>query len=157
MLAAEFALAVAPAAVGDHRGDARVGAAGIDADGAAETGTDDGDAVGIDIGVMAEEIERIAGVLDLFETDDAAELALALAAAAHVEAQRDVAEIAEHLCGRDAGRAGAVGAEAVQHQKRRAPLRRPADPRARSERHAGASPPIESNNSSVMVQKPLPV
>ena len=42
---------------------------------------------------------RRAGVLDLFEADDAAELALALAAAAHIEAQRDIAELVEHAGG----------------------------------------------------------
>ena len=124
MLAAEFALAVAPAAVGDHRGDARVGAAGIDRDRAAETRADDADAVGIDGRMMAEKIERVAEILDLLEADDAAELALALAAAAHVEAQRDIAELAEHPRRSQHVRALAVGAETVQHQKRRAALGR---------------------------------
>src|SRR5580698_116866 len=40
MLAAEFALAMAPAAVRDHGGDARIGAAGIDADRAAKARAD---------------------------------------------------------------------------------------------------------------------
>ena len=122
MLALELALAVAPTAVGDDGGDARVGAAGIDADRAAEARTDHADAVGVDVAVLGEKIKRVAGVLDLLEADDAAEFTLALAAAAHVEAQRHVAELVENLGGRDAGRARAVGAEAVQHQKRRAPL-----------------------------------
>ena len=94
MLAAEFAFAVAPAAVGDDRGEARIGAAGIDRDRAAEARPDGADAVGIDRGMRGEKVERIAQILDLFETDDAAELALALAAAAHVEAQRHIAELA---------------------------------------------------------------
>src|SRR5208282_2439836 len=102
----------------------RVGAAGIDADGAAEARADHRDAIGIDGGMLAEEIERTAGILDLFEADDAAELALALAAAAHVEAQRDIAELAEHFGRRNRGRTVAVGAEAVQHQKRGAALGR---------------------------------
>src|SRR5580704_17279021 len=117
MLAAEFALAVAPAAVGDDGGDARIGAARIDADCAPKARTDDCDAVGIDGGMLGERFERVAGVFDLFEADDAAELALALAAAAHVEAHGGVTTVAEHLGGRDAGRALAVGAEAVQHQE----------------------------------------
>src|SRR6202034_2225941 len=125
MLAAEFALAMAPAAVRDHGGDARIGAAGIDADRAAETRADHADAVGIDSGMLGQEIERIAGVLDLFEADDSSELAFALTAAAHVEAERDEAEFAQHPRRRDAGRAFAVGAKAVQHQERRAPLARP--------------------------------
>ena len=125
MLAAEFALAVAPAAVGDHRGEARIDAAGIDRDRAAEARADGADAVGIDGGMLAEKVERIAQILDLLEADDAAELAFALAAAAHVEAQRHVAELAEHPRRRQHVRAFAVRAEAVQHQKRGAALGRP--------------------------------
>ncbi len=125
MLAAEFALAMAPAAVGDDCGDARIDAAGIDADRAAETRADHADAIRIDGRMLGQKIERVAGVLDLFEADDSAELAFALAAAAHVEAERDEAEFIEHPRRRDAGRAFAVGAKAVQHQERRAPLPRP--------------------------------
>src|SRR5579863_9230648 len=99
MLAAKFALAVAPAAVGDHRRNARIGAAGIDRDRAAEARADNADAAGIDGGMTAEEIKRVAQVLDLFEADDAPKLAFALAAAAHIEAQRDIAEVAEHARG----------------------------------------------------------
>ena len=122
MLAAEFAFAVAPAAIRDHGGDARVGAAGIDADRAAKARADHADTVRIDGRMLGQEIERVAGVLDLFEADDSAEVAFALAAAAHVEAQRDKTEFIEHPRRRDAGRAFAVGAETVQHQERRAPL-----------------------------------
>ena len=130
MLAAEFALAVTPAAVGDDRGDARVGAAGIDRGRAAEARADDADAAGIDGGMAGEERQRIAQVLDLFEADDAAEFALAVAAAAHVEAQRDIAEFAEHARRLQHVAAFAIRAEAVQHQKRRAPL-----PRVQAFRH----------------------
>src|SRR4029077_8465780 len=125
MLAAEFAFAVAPAAVRDHGGDARVGPAAMAPAGAAEDGADHADAVRVDGGMMAEKIERVAGVLDLLEADDPAELALALAAAAHVETQGDEAEFIEHPRRRDAGRAFVVGAKAVQHQERRALLGRP--------------------------------
>ena len=55
VLAAELALAVAPAAVGDHRGDARVDAAGVDRDRGAEARADDADALGIDRGMLGEE------------------------------------------------------------------------------------------------------
>src|ERR1700751_2789454 len=75
--------------------------------------------------MLGQKIERVAGVLHLLEADDPAELAFALAAAAHVEAQGDKAEFIEHPRRRDAGRAFAVGAEAVQHQERRAALARP--------------------------------
>src|SRR5580704_6438464 len=103
MLAAEFALAVAPAAVGDDGGDARIGAARIDADCAAKARTDDCDAVRIDRRMFGKGFERVAGVFDLFEADNAAELAFTLAAAAHVKAHSDVTKVAEHLSGRYAG------------------------------------------------------
>ena len=122
VLAAELALAIAPAAIGDDRGDARIDTAGIDRDRAAEARADHADARGIDRGMLGEKRQRIARVLDLLEADYAAELAFALAAAAHVEAQHDVAEFAEHLGGRHGVGGGLVAAEAVQHQKRAAPL-----------------------------------
>ncbi len=125
VLAAELALAVAPAAVGDDRRDALVDAAGIDGNRAAEARSDHADARGIDRGMPGEEGERAAGVLDLVEADHATEFALALAAAAHVEAQHDVAELAQHLGRLHGVRGGLVAAEAVQHQKGGAPLSRP--------------------------------
>src|SRR5262249_13672483 len=117
VLAAELALAVAPAAVGDDRGDALVDAAGIDRDCAAEARADQADAGGIDRRMLGEEAERAPGVLDLLETDHAAEFALGLAAPAHVEAQHYVAELAEHLGRLHRVRRGLVAAEAVQHQE----------------------------------------
>src|SRR5580700_8281683 len=89
MLAAEFALAMTPAAVRDHGGNARIGAAGIDADRAAEARADHADAIRVDGRMLGQKIERIAGVLDLFEADDPTELPFALAAAAHVETECD--------------------------------------------------------------------
>jgi hypothetical protein len=124
VLAAELALAVAPAAVGDDGGDALVDAAGIDRDRAAEARPDHADARAVDRGMAREKAERAAGVLDLFQADDAAGLAFALAAAAHVEAQHDVAEIAQHLGRLHRVRRGLVAAEAVQHQEGGAPLAR---------------------------------
>src|SRR5579884_2626692 len=70
MLAAKFALAMSPAAVGNDGGDARVGAAGIDADRTAEARADYADAVRIDRRMLGQKFQRIAGILDLFEADD---------------------------------------------------------------------------------------
>src|SRR5262249_60744971 len=95
--AANLAPAAAPAAVGDACGDARVNAAGIDRHRAAETRSDETDALGIDRGVAGEEGQRAARVLDLLQADHAAEFALAVAAAAHGEAQHHVTTRAEHL------------------------------------------------------------
>src|SRR6516162_4957108 len=67
VLAAELALAVAPAAVGDDGGDARIDAAGMDRDRPAETRSDEADACGVDRGVLGKEGERIARVLDLLQ------------------------------------------------------------------------------------------
>src|SRR5438094_37208 len=86
VLAAELALAVAPAAVGDDRGDALVDTTGVDCDRPAEARADEADALRIDRGMLRQERQRAARILDLFKTDDAAEFALAVAAAAHVEA-----------------------------------------------------------------------
>src|SRR5262249_60863222 len=96
VLAAKFAFAVAPAAVRNHGGEARISAAGVDGDRATEARTDCAYAVRIDRRMGSEKIERIAEILNLFEADDAAEFALALAAAAHIEAQRDIAGLVEH-------------------------------------------------------------
>src|SRR5262249_59136762 len=90
VLAAKLALAVAPAAVGYDRADASIDAAGIDRHRAAEARSDEADALGIDRGVPGEEGQRVARVLDLLQADHAAEFALAVAAAAHVEAQHHV-------------------------------------------------------------------
>ncbi len=117
VLAAELALAVAPAAVGDHGGDALVDAAGVNGNGAAEARSDQADARGVDRRVRGEEGQRAAGILDLLQADHAAVLAFAVAAAAHVEAQHDVAEIAQHLGRLHRIRRGLVAAEAVQHQE----------------------------------------
>src|SRR5262245_45408460 len=124
VLAAELALAVAPAAVGNDRRHALVDPAGIDRDRATEARADDADALGIDRRMLGEEAERAARILDLLEADHSPELALALAAAAHVEAQHDIAKLIQdlgrlHRIGR-----GLVAAEAVQHQKGGAPFAR---------------------------------
>jgi hypothetical protein len=92
MLAAEFALAVTPPRRGHDGGDTRVHPGGVDRDGGTETAAQHGDAIGINIRVPGEEAHGVSRVADLFETDEAPRFALAVAAAAHVEAQRDVAE-----------------------------------------------------------------
>src|SRR5262245_18394955 len=97
VLAAELALPVAPATVRDYRGDALIDAARIDRDGAAEARADHRDALGISGRMLGEPGQRVAGVIDLLEADHAAGFALAIAAAAHAEAQDDVTELAEHL------------------------------------------------------------
>ena len=135
MLAAELALAVAPAAVGDDRGDALVDTTGVDCDRPAEARADEADALRIDRGMLRQERQCAARILDLFETDDAAEFALAVAAAAHVEAQHHVAEIAQNLGRRHGIGGGLVAAEAVQHEEGAATLRR-LEP-ARHMHHAG--------------------
>src|SRR5580704_14664519 len=124
MLAAEFAFAVTPAAVRDDACHARIDAAGINADRTAKTRSDDADAIRIDRRMLGQEVQRIAGVFDLLETDHAAELAFAFAAAAHVKSQRDVTVFVEDAGRRDAVRAVAVRAEAMQHQEGRAAIAR---------------------------------
>jgi hypothetical protein len=68
----------------------------VDRDRAPEARADHADAIRIDRWVPTEKIERVAEIFHLFEADHAAELALALAAAPHVEAKRDIAEFAQH-------------------------------------------------------------
>src|SRR5262249_35719831 len=118
VLPAELALAVAPAAVRDHGGDALVDPPGIDADRAAEARADERDARAVDGRMLSEIRQRTAGILDLLQADHASVLARAVAAAAHVEAQRHVAELVEHLGRSDHGGRAFVAAEAVQQQER---------------------------------------
>ena len=59
VLAAELALAVAPAAVGDHRRDALVDAAGIDRDRGAEARADHADAVAVDRRCLARNVSAL--------------------------------------------------------------------------------------------------
>ena len=99
MLAAEFALAVAPAAGGNHSGNALVDAADIDRDRRAEARADHADTVVLDVGILGKEGQRVARGLHLFQADQMATLAFAVAAAGHVETQRHVAELLEHLAG----------------------------------------------------------
>ena len=99
MLAAEFTFAVAPASVGYDGGNALVDAGGVDRDRAAEAGTDRRDTLGRDRRVPRQERERVTRIFHLFEANHSSVLAFALAAAAHVEAQRDVTQLVKNLAG----------------------------------------------------------
>src|SRR5262249_6190680 len=68
--------------------------------------------------MLRQEAQRAAGILDLFEANHTAMFALAIAAAAHVEAQRDIAVVSKGLCGPHHIRGTLVAAEAMQHQER---------------------------------------
>ena len=125
MLAAELGLAVAPAAVGDdarrcarrrrpHRRRLR----------RRSCCPRRAIAGGIDVGARGQEGDGGLGVLDLLEADDARGRALALAAAAEIEAQRGIAPIRQHARRLDAVAAALVAAEAVQHENGRMPLAR---------------------------------
>jgi hypothetical protein len=61
--------------------------------------------------------ERIAGVLHLLETDQVASLALALPAAAHVEAHGHIAQRVEHRAGAEHVLGFLRAAKAVQHDE----------------------------------------
>src|SRR5262249_43148795 len=87
-----------------------------------ETRSDETDTLGIDREMPGEEGQRATRVLDLLQADHAAEFTLAVAAAAHVEAQHHVTQLAEHLGGLHGIRGGLVAAETVQHQEGAAPL-----------------------------------
>jgi hypothetical protein len=65
------------------------------------------------------EEECVAEVLDLIEADNAAKLALAFAAAAHVEAQRDIAEFVQHSRRLQHARRVTVAAKAMEHDESR--------------------------------------
>ena len=77
----------------------------------------DGDALGLHVLPALQVDERAPRVLDLLEADHPPARTFTLAAAAHVEAQRDVAERGKEL-GDDPGSAVVlVTAEAVQHHE----------------------------------------
>src|SRR5205085_7725671 len=118
VLLAKFLLAVSPAAGRDAGRDARLDARRVHRDCRAEALTVDRDAVFLHLVSRLEEFQRMPCVLDLLETDRAAALAFALAAAAHVEAQDDIAERGEELRCRGGHAAVLVAAEAVQHHER---------------------------------------
>src|SRR5262249_25605361 len=124
VLAAKLAFAVAPAARRDDGGDALVDATGIDRNRGAEARADRADAVRLDVRVLGEKRERVAGAFDLVEADQPPLRALARAAARHIEAQRGVAELLEHRAGLEHVVRVHVAAEAMQHQEGRPALAR---------------------------------
>ncbi len=72
--------------------------------------------------MLRERGQRVARILHLLEADHPAVLAFALPASPHVEAQRHVAELRQHL-GRTLRAARIlVAAEAVQDEERRPPF-----------------------------------
>jgi hypothetical protein len=117
VLLAELLLAITPAARRDARGDPLVHTRRVDGDRGAEARTHHSDAVGIDLGPGGEKREGALRVLDLLEADHTSTNALALAAAAHVEAERRVAELREQLRARHAATAVFAAAEPVQDQE----------------------------------------
>ena len=124
MLAAEFALAVAPAAGRDHTGEALVDPGGVDRDRRTEAVADHADARGIDLLARGNEGQRILGIGDLVEAAHLPALALALAAAAQIDAESAVAELLQHARLQFGMRLVLGADEAVQHDEARQPLPR---------------------------------
>src|SRR5262249_18120716 len=119
MLAAELALAVAPARGRDHRCHALIDAAATDRDRGAEARAEHRDTLAVDVRMLRQQRERVAGRRHLVGAEQKPLLALALAAAGHVEAHADIAEPFEH-----GGRphhvvSGHPAAEAVQDDEGR--------------------------------------
>src|SRR5205814_5784040 len=101
----------------DRGGDTLVDAADINRDGGAEARPDHADAVGLDVRILRQKGQRVARGLDLLKANKISARAFALAAARHVDAQSNVAELLEHLAGLEhIGRTG-VAAEAVHDDK----------------------------------------
>src|SRR4029078_2199179 len=96
----------------------------IDSDGGAKAGPDHADAVALDVRILGEEGQRVARRLHLLEADQIAARAFALAAARHVDAKRDVAELLEHLAGLEHVGRSRVAAEAVHDDEGRAAFAR---------------------------------
>jgi len=96
MLAAELPFAITPSAGRDHAGETAVDAGGIDGDGRAEAVPEHADAIGIDLLAGLQEGQRVLRIRHLVEAAHLGPLALALAAAAEVEAQRHIAHLLQH-------------------------------------------------------------
>ena len=122
MLAAEFRLAVAPAGGRYDGGDAGVDAAAIDRDRGPEARPEQRDALAVDVRVLRQRRQRCTRCLHLLGAEQQAPLALALAAAGHVEAHGDVTELLEHGAGREHVAGVHIAAEAVQHDEGAPPL-----------------------------------
>ena len=146
VLATELPLAVAPSPGGDHRCDALVDGTGVEGHCRAEAGPDKTDAFGIDLGLLGKKAERRHRVGDLLQADQPAAFAFAFAAAAHVEPERRVAELAEHLDRLEDIARVLRASEAVQDDHcrkgtRRCRIRQPEDARQ------GETVGIESNSA----------
>src|SRR5215471_15554220 len=139
MLAAEFALTVAPTARRDTGGDPLVDAGRIDRHGSAKARPDQGDTRGIDVRALRQERQRVARIRDLLQADHATFFAAAVAAAAHIESQADVAELFEQFAGLEHALRIHVAAEAVQHDEGGPPL-----PRREVARHTNRTGDIEA-------------
>src|SRR5579863_8507459 len=100
--------------------------------------------------MACQKLKRVAEILDLFETDNPAELAAAFAAAAHVEAERDVAELVQHFRRLDYAGGFAIAAKAVQDEERRAPLLCPQS--GRDTEHAVKVPARRWDADNVLMQ-----
>ena len=124
MLLAEFFLAIAPAADRNAGGDALVHAGRINSHRGAETESHYADAIGAHFRTACKKRQRAAGILDLLQTNHPPAHALAVAATAHIKAQRDIAELLEQPRGHLGNTAVFVAAKAVQHHHRGAGLAR---------------------------------
>src|SRR5262249_52016033 len=111
----KLGVAVTPTARGNDRGNPLIDAACVHRDGRAEAVAGAGDAVRIDLGARHQVSQGAPGVLDLLHADNVSARAFALAATAHIEAERDVAPSGEQRRRAGAGLAALVAAEAVQH------------------------------------------
>src|SRR5690348_6078390 len=95
VLAAKFALAVAPTAAGNDRGNPAIGTARKDRDRSTETAADQSNFAWIDFRPSGQIGDGISRIGYLIETDDAPVLTLALAATAKIDTQGDVAPLGE--------------------------------------------------------------
>ena len=117
VLAAKLAFAVPPAARRDHGGHALVHSGGVDRHRRTEAVADDADPVGIDLRLARKPGQGVASVRDLIQAQDVSALSAAVAAAAHVEAKRGIAEVAQHSRLDLGVRLVLRAHEAVQHEK----------------------------------------
>src|SRR5262249_51516824 len=119
MLAAELALAVAPARGRDDCRDALIDAAATDRDRGAEARAEHRDTLAVDVRMLRQQRERVARRRYLVGAEQEALLALALAAAGHVEAHADITEFFEHRGRSHHVVGGHAAAEAVQDDEPR--------------------------------------
>ena len=99
--------------------DARIDSRGIKRYRRTETAANQPDAPSGDLRSRQQAIQRALRVLDLLQTNDVTERPFALAAATHIEAQRNVTPVTEHTRGIDDVTGIFIAAETVQHDKGR--------------------------------------